>query len=206
MWKSNWKTDWKMSKEKWLLLLICGIILLILSFPTGSRKHTSTAAPEITADSGKENDGALAAAGSKKNQVVQDTEREYENLMEQRVKEILRNVEGVGQVDVMLTLKSSKEKVLRVDKEKTRSTTDEQDNIGGIRKSMSEDIKENTFITGGSSSGEPVIEKELQPEIEGIVISAEGGSSAVVKTEISEAMEALFNIPAHKIKVLKRVD
>lgn len=206
MWKSNWKTDWKMSKEKWLLLLVCGIILLILSFPTGSRKDASTAAPETTADSGEENDGVLAAAGSKKNQAIQDTEREYENLMEQKVKEILRHVEGVGQVDVMLTLKSSKEKVLRVDKEKTRSTTDEQDNIGGIRKSMSEDIKENTFITGGSSSGEPVVEKELQPEIEGIVISAEGGSSAVVKTEISEAMEALFDIPAHKIKVLKRVD
>lgn len=49
------------------------------------------------------------------------------------------------------------------------------------------------------------MEKELRPEISGIVISAEGGGSAVVRAEVSEAMEALFGLPQHKIKVLKRV-
>lgn len=39
----------------------------------------------------------------------------------------------------------------------------------------------------------------------GIVISADGGGNASVRAEISEAMEALFGLPAHKIKVLKRV-
>ena len=43
------------------------------------------------------------------------------------------------------------------------------------------------------------------PELSGIIISADGGGSTVVKTEISEAMEALFGLPSHKIKVLKRV-
>lgn len=201
-----WKSDLKMSKEKWMLLLISGIILLILSFPIGGgKKNSGNNATDTGQDS--ENSGlAVDAASTSKNKMSQDSEREYELLMEQRVKEILKNVEGVGQVDVMLTLKSSKEKVLRVDKDKSRSSTDEQDSTGGTRKSTSEDIKESTLLSGGSSSGEPVIEKELQPEIAGIVISAGGGGSAVVRTEISEAMEALFNIPAHKIKVLKRVD
>ena len=39
----------------------------------------------------------------------------------------------------------------------------------------------------------------------GIVVAAEGGDNAAVKAEISEAMEALFDVPAHKIKVLKRI-
>lgn len=43
------------------------------------------------------------------------------------------------------------------------------------------------------------------PEVSGIIISADGGGSTVIKTEISEAMEALFGLPSHKIKVLKRV-
>ena len=51
----------------------------------------------------------------------------------------------------------------------------------------------------------PVVEKELTPEVAGIVISADGGGNASVRAEISEAMEALFGLPAHKIKVLKRV-
>ena len=40
MWKSGWKInkDWVKGKEKWMLLLVCGLILLILSFPPGSKK------------------------------------------------------------------------------------------------------------------------------------------------------------------------
>ena len=122
------------------------------------------------------------------------------------VKDILKNVDGVGEVDVMLTLKSSKEKVLHVDRDRSRSTTEEKDSAGGTRKSQTEEMKESSLTTGTSGTQEPVIEKELQPEIEGIIISARGGGSAQVKAEISEAMEALFGLPAHKIKVLKRVE
>ena len=55
---------------------------------------------------------------------IRDRERRYEKEMEQRVKDILKNVDGVGEVDVMLTLKSSKEKVLHVDRDRSRSTTE----------------------------------------------------------------------------------
>ena len=48
-------------------------------------------------------------------------------------------------------------------------------------------------------------EKSVYPELSGIIISADGGGSAVVRGEISEALEALFGLPSHKIKVLKRV-
>ena len=48
-------------------------------------------------------------------------------------------------------------------------------------------------------------EQEMIPEVSGVVISADGGGSPIVQTEISQAMEALFGIPSHKIKVLKRV-
>lgn len=50
-----------------------------------------------------------------------------------------------------------------------------------------------------------MFQEEQTQEVLGIIISADGGGSAVVKAEISEAMEALFGLPSHKIKVLKRV-
>ena len=71
---------------------------------------------------------------------------------------------------------------------------------------MSEEVSGTSVFSENGSEKVPVIEKELRPEIEGIVVSAQGGGNAAVRAEISEAMEALFNIPAHKIKVLKRVD
>ena len=154
----------------------------------------------------KEGDSDSQTAAGKISGTQEDEERRYEKEMEQRVKDILKNVDGVGEVDVMLTLKSSKEKVLHVDRDRSRSTTEEKDSAGGTRKSQTEEMKESSLTTGTSGTQEPVIEKELQPEIEGIIISARGGGSAQVKAEISEAMEALFGLPAHKIKVLKRVE
>lgn len=218
-----WKSEWKMSKEKWLLLLVCGIILLLLSFPIG--KNVKEQKPESnrmtegggTAANGTGAAGGMGTAGDMgdfgdtkvgnfSRATAGNEESAYEKELENRVKEILKNVDGVGKVDVMLTLKSSGEKVLHVDQDKSRSSSEEKDSAGGTRKSMTEEIKDSTLVTGNGTSGQPVIEKELRPEIAGVVISAEGGGSSVVKTEISEAMEALFDIPAHKIKVLKRVE
>ena len=48
------------------------------------------------------------------------------------------------------------------------------------------------------------MEKEVKPEISGVVISADGGGSAVIRAEISEAMEALLGLPANKIKGMNR--
>lgn len=213
MWKSGWKInkDWVKGKEKWMLLLVCGLILLILSFPPGTKQKSEEEAGspavqgQLMPETGEEESDSKTAAGRITGS-AEDEERKYEKEMEQRVKEILKNVEGVGEVDVMLTLKSSKEKVLHVDSDKSRSMTDEKDSAGGTRKSQTEEIRETALTSGATGSQEPVIQKELQPEIEGIVISAQGGGSAQVKAEISEAMEALFGIPAHKIKVLKRVE
>lgn len=218
-----WKSEWKMSKEKWLLLLVCGIILLLLSFPIGKNvKEQKPGSNRMTEGSGTAANGTGAAGGmgtagdmgdfgdtkvgNFSRATAGNEESAYEKELENRVKEILKNVDGVGKVDVMLTLKSSGEKVLHVDQDKSRSSSEEKDSAGGTRKSMTEEIKDSTLVTGNGTSGQPVIEKELRPEIAGVVISAEGGGSSVVKTEISEAMEALFDIPAHKIKVLKRVE
>ncbi len=50
------------------------------------------------------------------------------------------------------------------------------------------------------------MEKELRPEIGGVVVSASGGGSPAIQAEISAAVEALFDVPSHKIKVLKRAE
>lgn len=56
---------------------------------------------------------------------------------------------------------------------------------------------------GGGS--EPYVTKEMEPEIEGILVIAQGGDKPSVAQNISEAVLALFPIDAHKIKVMKSV-
>ena len=202
------KFNWKNGKDKWLILLAVGLILLILAFPSrdgsggflgGGMKNGSGKTSESLAKLA-ESPGDTAA------EAAAQVSKTYEQQMEARVKEILSHVEGVGKVDVMIVLKSSEEKVLRVDTNSSVSTTQETDSSGGSRKVESQDISEDTILAGSGDSQAPFVEKELKPEVAGVVISAEGGGSQKVKAEISEAMEALFDIPSHKIKVLKRVE
>ena len=207
MWKFGWKMDrnWIRANEKWLILLLGGLIVLLAVFPAGepARGPAGGAADET----GRA--GAAYEKHSDRQGGAAETEKElraYEREMEERVRELLRHVEGVGEVDVMITLYSSAQKVLYTDEEKSRQEIQETDSAGGTRKQMQEEVRRDALLAGQSGAGEPVIEMELEPEIAGIVISAGGGESAAVQAEISAAMEALFGLPAHKIKVLKRVE
>lgn len=196
-----WKFNGKIKKEQWLLLLLAGAVLMILAMPAGQSQEKGTLYD--TGISGTEGGKAEEMPGSGAAAFGDDS---YVASLEARVKEILKNVEGVGQVDVMIALKSTEEKVLQTDQSTSSSSTKEQDSSGGNREILQSDSEETTVLTDSGEGNQPIIQKELYPEISGIVISASGGGSPQIEAEISEAMEALFGLPAHKIKVLKRVE
>ena len=130
----------------------------------------------------------------------------YEQQLEQRLEAVLSHVDGVGSVEVMIVLRSSEEKVWRVDRDTSYSVTQETDQNGGSRRVESQEVAEDTILSGQTGQQGPILEKELKPEISGVIVSAGGGDSPRIQAEISAAVEALFGIPSHKIKVLKRVE
>lgn len=209
MWKFK---SWN-GKDKCLFLIAIGLILCILAFPvdglSGKRKSRAVSVPlgESAMDFGKNDrsaDDLDDAAYIDEMAVSANVSNTYERILEERVKEVLKHVEGVGAVDVLIVLKSSAEKVVQMDSSRSKSISQEKDSSGGSRDTQNEEEENTAIFTGTDQGKEPVIQKELYPEISGIVISAEGGGNPTVKAEISAAMEALFGLPANKIKVLKR--
>jgi stage III sporulation protein AG len=186
--KIKWKEiKWKqIGMDKLLLLLLAGVLLVVIAIPTGNSEE-KTKESEIT-------------ASVKEEEVTEDEKKE----MEEKLKSVLGKVEGVGQVEVMITLKSSKELVVEKDRPETSNTVTEQDSEGGSR-STSEITKEEATVYGTNSAGEetPFIIKEIEPEVEGVIVIAEGGNNTKVVSQITEAVEALFRVPSHKVKVLK---
>ena len=188
------KLNLKSGKNKWLVMLAVGLIFLILAFPFGSEKKEDLEESSDSVSLQREETETAAAAVS------------YERFLEQRLEDILSHVDGVGQVEVMIVLKSSEEKVWRVDRDTSYSITQETDQNGGSRRVESQAVTENTILAGQTGKEEPLLAKEMKPEISGVIISAEGGKSPQVQAEISAAVEALFDVPSHKIKVLKRIE
>lgn len=123
---------------------------------------------------------------------------------EKRLEELFGNIDGAGNVKVMITYKSGPEKVLATETKSSEESSQERDTDGTERtsKNVSSEINM-AYSQNNMSSGEPFIVKEKTPEIEGIVVVAEGGDDIIVKDAISKAAQALFNVPAHKVEVLK---
>lgn len=191
----------KVSKEKLIVIFCAGLLLFVMAFPGDSDSLVGMSG--VGGNDYEETQMVNTAEIQSVSSGAAGSETTYEEQLEERIRQILTHVDGVGDVDVMVVVKSSGEKVVHVDKTTSSATTEETSGGSVIRKQTQQNQAESTVMDGQTSA--PIIEKELSPELSGIIISADGGGSAVVKAEISEAMEALFGLPSHKIKVLKRV-
>ena len=82
-------------QNKWILLLLAGLLLLVLALPVSGPKEQET-------------------EGTKKETEV---EEDYASQAEEKLERILTQMEGAGKVKVMITLSSSSEKVVEKDEE-----------------------------------------------------------------------------------------
>lgn len=73
----------------------------------------------------------------------------------------------------------------------------EADGDGGTRISEKSTQEKTAVLTGES----PYLTKELTPEVEGVVAVVSGAGAEKVLA-ITEAVQALFDIPAHKVKII----
>lgn len=176
----------KAGPEKWIILAAIGILIVVLFIPNDKKINDNVS--ESSETQGTENT---------------EINTSYEAELEKKLEDILSNISGAGYVKVMVTLEESEEIVLQTDSSVEKDITDETDSDGGQRKVDSSSYTYSTVLSGGSSSGEPYVIKQIYPKVSGVVVLAEGAGSATIQTQISEAVQALFDIPAHKIKVLK---
>lgn len=182
----KWK---KMKKSDWLLFALAGILLLVIAMPTGNRE-------EDTGDG--QNPEAVMENVSKK----EDEAKEYIDVLEKKLEQTLKKMEGVGNVIVMITAEDNGENVVEKDSNRNTVTTTEEDSGGGSRSVMESSVSSSTVYAEEGSGKYPYVQKELLPVIKGVVVVAEGGGDTHVKTEITEAVQALFPVEAHRIKVV----
>jgi len=179
---------------KLIMLFMAGILIILLSFPNIFGGKTKT--KESSQDSNN------VVQQSDTNTTSYDTNT-YITDMENKLENILRKVSGIGEVKVMITLKASKEQVTLKDSPYTQESLNEVDGEGGSRTDNSVKREESTVLVTKDGNSEPYIIQELEPDVEGVVVIAEGGDNIDIVLDIMEAAEVLFNVPAHKVKVMK---
>lgn len=150
----------------------------------------------------KENKKASQEKPSSQTEERADTTQE--EAMERQLENALSKVEGVGQVQVVITLESTNHKVVEKDTPSSGSTQNQTGEDGRNSSASSTSSEENTVYEKGSDGQQtPYVVAESYPEVRGVLVIAQGGDNPVVVQQISEGVMALFRVDAHKIKVMK---
>lgn len=175
----------KLKRSDWLILVLAGILILIIALPTDTKEKKQ-------AEEAKENI-------SKENNTMEASKNEIERKLEY----ILEKIDGAGDVKVMITYQDSGTQVVEKDKNTSENSLEESDSTGGVRSTKEQQLQESTVYEEADAGNTPFVSKELLPKVEGILIVASGGDNQKVKQNISEAVLALFQVEAHRIKIVK---
>lgn len=147
-----------------LLVLAAGIVLMLLPWPR-------TTADKIVSETPQENFS------------LTQVQREMEDL--------LCHIKGVGQIKVMLTLKSGS--ALQLAENKTSSQRDAEN------KQDLEIVK----LNRGSGTQDVVITEQIYPTYQGAVIVCQGADDPKVCLSVTEAVAVLTGLSSEKISVVK---
>lgn len=186
-------------KENLVVLVLSGILLFIITLPTKQSDRQGAAA--LTAADTRTQQTKQETAGQTASK--EDADLTYAAIQEQRLTDILEDMADVGRVRVMLTLKTSSELVVEKETDSSRSSTNENDAQGGSRIVNQTQVSDTTVYRSEGGSSEPYVIKTLSPEIEGVLVVAEGAGRGNVNKSITEIVQALFGVEAHKVKVVK---
>lgn len=125
------------------------------------------------------------------------------NNLEERLETILGKIQGVGNVKVFINYSESSQTVAMYNENSKTSTTEETDTSGGTRKVEQTDSNKEIVYQEDNGKKTPILQKTLQPKIEGAIITAKGASNVNVKTNIIQAVEAATGLATHKIQVFE---
>lgn len=122
---------------------------------------------------------------------------EYKTQLEQQLKSTLGKIKGIGEVDVMIYISKSEEKIPVFNENNQDSNTKENASSGGDR-TINQKSDNKTVVT---TNDEPFISSTKMPEITGVVVVAQGADNEATRLRITKTVVNLFGLSYDKVNV-----
>lgn len=190
------QNDGKDSKKKIENLVVFIIILIITIIAINTIWKDDKPKTKTMSNSNKE----LATIN---NTVEENTNNSQEEKLKINLESILSQINGVGNVKVLVTYTESSQTVAMYNENTKETSTEEKDEVGGTRIIKESDTQKDVIYQENNGEKSPITQKTIMPKIEGAIITAEGASNVDVKTNIIQAVEAVTGLATHKIQVFE---
>ena len=190
------------NKKKLENLIFLAIVLIITIIAINLIWNGKEEKEEINSKNTVQNGKVLA----KNNETEETTASSQESSLEKNLEDILKKIQGVGEVNVFINYSESSEVVAMYNENAKTSVTEETDTSGGVRKIEETDTQKDVIYQENDGEKTPITQKTIKPKIEGAIITAKGANDANVKTNIIQAVEAVTGLATHKIQVFEMND
>ena len=194
---SNDPKNKKIQNLTFALLIGIGILLYGVTLFSDDIKKIKNI-PNRVAETDQEVEAAPTIGLKKK------ASNDFESQLEERLEAILSKVDHAGEVQVMVTLETSKEIVVAKDENNNSNITKEKDIEGGTRDIQVSDIQSKIILKNEAGDTQPVVLKEVSPKVLGVLILADGGDQPKVQAAITNAVTTLLGLPTNKVQVIKK--
>ena len=135
------------------------------------------------------------SAAKEKTDAASGGEATLTDNLETRLADILGEIEGAGEVKVMITYAGTGDKIT-AETTNTHTTT-----TNGSTSSTTTTTTTSSPVLSGS---DVVILQEKMPEIKGVIVVAEGASDMKVKLKLMQATATVLGINANSIQIFTR--
>lgn len=158
--------------KKWLLLALALLGLLLMVIPSFA---------EVQTEEPKEPEQPNAYESY-----------DYAQYLSTQFEEILGKIEGVGKIDVMVTLSKESENVYATDLARDDYIQEEQNQ---------QKVDEKHVLIEKDGEEEALITTRITPQVQGVIIVCEGGSDPTVVNKLTEAVTASLGIGSNRVAV-----
>jgi stage III sporulation protein AG len=188
----------KQLKNLLAVCLVLAFILLAMNVLVPSNKSLMNNKLSSTTTDGKVNNNSVT---KETEELVQNNAKSYEENQKIDLKNILKKMNGVGEVEVMMSFDNGEKKIPAYDTSAQKSTTEETDNEGGKRVNNQNTDSSKIVMTTNGGNNEPFILTTYKPKLNGVIILAEGAENSKIKYEIEQAVSKLYNLGLDKVNV-----
>lgn len=183
-------------KDRFALLFLAGLMLVIIAMPMGEKK---------SANEKEEGEAENVASSQARMEITADTQdvEAYRMRLCAQLEDFLMQMEGVGRTKVYITIHSTSEIIVERNSPYSKRTEEETTQESMRRIAETENDSEVVLLEQEDGSKAPIVVKEIAPVVNGVVVAAQGGGNETIKKEITALVMALFGIEEHKIRVVK---
>ena len=175
-----------MRKENFVLLILCGILLMIVAYPTNQDAMPKTQNTE---------------AGIEERMQDAESGLQYCENLEEQLCQLLSCMEGVGACEVMITLAETEESIVLKDGETQQQTDCSSSGMDLSDSNHIHNVENTVFYVDEDGAERPYEIKIRYPKVEGVVVICEGGGNPDTVIAITRIVQALFDVEVHKVRV-----